>query len=123
MKILIIEDNPQNRKLFRVIIEFLGHQCLAAHDGEAGIALARREAPDLILMDIQMPKIDGIAALHLLRKDDALKDIPVVAVTSYAMKGDRERFLAEGFDDYIEKPINKERFTAMVARYDSMGEK
>jgi two-component system cell cycle response regulator DivK len=122
VKILVIEDTPQNLKLFRVIIEFQGHQCLTAGDGAAGVAMARQALPDLILMDIQMPKLDGISALHLLRQGDETRDIPVIALTSYAMKGDRERFLAEGFNDYIAKPINKDDLVAMIQRYTQPGE-
>jgi len=118
MKILIVEDNPQNLKLFRVLIESMGHECLIAEDGEAGIELACREVPDLILMDIQMPRMDGITALHQLRREDCTKDIPVVALTSYAMKGDRERFLGEGFDGYMEKPIDKNNFIEMIQKYE-----
>jgi two-component system cell cycle response regulator DivK len=121
MKILVIEDTPQNLKLFKVIVEFQGHQCLTAEDGEAGVALARQELPDLILMDIQMPKRDGVSALHLLRREVETKDIPVIALTSYAMKGDRERFLAAGFDDYIAKPINKDDLIAVIQKYAQLG--
>ena len=118
MKILIVEDNPHNLKLFRVIIESMGHQCLVAEDGEAGIAMAHGEIPDLIFMDIQMPRMDGVSALHRLQADDATKNIPVVALTSYAMKGDRERFMAEGFDAYMEKPISKNLFVEMIGKYE-----
>lgn len=118
MKILVVEDNQKNRKLFKVIIESIGHQCLLADDGKAGVALARQEGPDLILMDIQMPIMDGVAALHCLRDDNATQNIPVVALTSYAMKGDREKFLGEGFDDYMGKPINKDRFIRMIREYE-----
>jgi len=118
MKILIVEDNLQNLKLFRVLIESAGYECLVAIDGEAGIEIACREIPDLILMDIQMPRMDGITALHKLRREDCTKEIPVIALTSYAMKGDRERFLGEGFDDYLEKPIDKNRFMGMIRKYE-----
>lgn len=117
MKILIVEDTKQNLKLFRLIVESQGHQCLTAEDGEAGVAMARKEVPDLIFMDIQMPKMDGIAALHLLRREVETKNIPMVALTSYAMKGDRERFLADGFDEYIAKPIMIGDLIAIIQRY------
>lgn len=117
MKILIVEDTPQNLKLFKLIVEAQGHQCLTAEDGEAGVAKARQEVPDLILMDIQMPKMDGVSVLRLLRQGGETKDIPVIALTSYAMKGDRERFLAAGFDGYIAKPISKEELVATIQRY------
>lgn len=117
MKILIVEDNPQNLKLFKLIVEAQGHQCLTAEDGEAGVAKARQEVPDLILMDIQMPTMDGISALRLLRQEGETKDIPVIALTSYAMKGDQERFLAQGFNCYLAKPVCKEDLVAMIQRY------
>lgn len=117
MKVLIVEDNAQNRKLFSVLVEAMGHACLTAEDGETGIEMARLEQPDLILMDIQMPRLDGLSALARLRADTASKDIPVIALTSYAMKGDRERFLAKGFTDYMEKPINKHDFMELIEKY------
>lgn len=117
MKIVVIEDNPQNRKLLKIIVEFMGHDCLTAEDGEAGVLLAKRENPDLILMDIQMPHMDGVTALHELRKNAITKDIPVIALTSYAMRGDRERFLQEGFDEYVEKPIDKDLLVEMIRKY------
>lgn len=118
MKILVVEDNPKNRKLFRVIIESIGHQCLLADDGQDGVALARQEVPDLIFMDIQMPRMNGVAALRCLRQNNATQSIPVLALTSYAMKGDRERFLLEGFNDYMEKPISMDRFIEMIREYE-----
>lgn len=120
MNVLIVEDNPQNLKLFTVIIKAMKHSCLTAVDGEEGVQKAQQHNPDLILMDIQMPKKDGIAALRELRAERGTKDIPVVALTSYAMKGDRERFLAEGFDGYMEKPINSELFMAMIRKYEDL---
>ncbi|MBA3013615.1 MAG: response regulator [Proteobacteria bacterium] len=121
MKILIVEDNPHNLKLFRVIVEAMGHQCLTAEDGEAGIAVARQTIPDLILMDIQMPRLDGISAVLRLRQEDATKAIPVIALTSYAMKGDKERFMKAGFNNYISKPINKNYFVEMIQLYEPTG--
>lgn len=117
MKILIVEDNRNNLKLFRIIVESLGHQCHTAADGEEGVAAAVKLMPDLILMDIQMPKMDGITAMGQLRRDEHTRNIPVVALTSYAMKGDRERFLAEGFDDYMDKPISKDLFVELIEKY------
>lgn len=116
MKILIVEDNEKNLKLFREVLDFHGHQTLIARDGEEGVRMARENIPGLILMDIQMPVKDGFAALKDLRADDKTKDIRVIALTSYAMKGDRERFLSDGFADYISKPIEVDRFIEVIER-------
>lgn len=116
MKILIVEDNEKNLKLFTVIIKSMGHEPITATDGEEGVRVAKETIPDLILMDIQMPVLDGISALKALRKDENAKDIPVIALTSYAMKGDRERLIGEGFIDYIPKPIEKDRFMETVRK-------
>ncbi len=114
MKILIVDDNEMNRKLFTVHIRALGCEILTARDGEEGVRVAKASLPNLILMDIQMPVMDGVAALQALRADEQTKDIPVIALTSFAMKGDKERFLNEGFADYISKPIDKDSFIAAV---------
>lgn len=111
MKVLVIEDNERNRKLFKLIIGSIGHEIITAEDGEEGIGVARKERPDLILMDIQLPVMDGITAFNILRSYEDTRDIPVIALTSYAMKGDRERFLEQGFADYIAKPIDVDNFT------------
>ena len=104
--VLIVEDNARNRKLVRDVLGHAGYETLEACDGEAGVALARERRPDLILMDINLPGIDGVEALARLRADAATAAIPVVALTAYAMKDDRERFLAAGFDGYLEKPVS-----------------
>ncbi len=116
MKILIVEDNEKNLKLFKVLISSLGHETFTAMDGEAGVELARATMPDLILMDIQMPVMDGITALHVLKADEQTRSIPVIALTSYAMTGDKERFIKEGFTDYISKPIDKDSFLDTVKK-------
>lgn len=116
MKILIVEDNEKNLKLFRLIVSFMGHEAITATDGEGGIRVAKEALPDLILMDIQLPGIDGISALKALRADEKTKDIPAIALTSYAMKGDREHILREGFVDYIAKPIEKDTFMEAVRK-------
>jgi two-component system cell cycle response regulator DivK len=113
-KALIVDDNERNLKLFKLIVESLGFQTVLASDGEEGIAKARQERPHLILMDIRMPVIDGIAAFEALRSEEGTRDIPVIALTSYAMKGDRERFLEKGFADYISKPIDVDGFKKAV---------
>ncbi len=104
--ILIIEDNEQNLYLTTFILEKHGHRVTAARDGAQGIHLAEELRPDLILLDIQLPVMDGYAVAAELRCNPALEQIPIVAVTSYAMAGDRERVLAAGCNGYIEKPIN-----------------
>lgn len=116
MKVLIVDDNEMNLKLFTVHIRALGCELLTARDGEEGVRVAKASLPNLILMDIQMPGMDGIAALHALQSDERTKAIPVIALTSYAMKGDKERFLNDGFVDYISKPIDKDSFMESVTR-------
>ena len=113
-KILIIEDNENNLYLETFILHSHGHQVLQARDGESGIALALKERPDLILLDIQLPVMDGYHVAAELRKLHLLNATPIVAVTSYAMVGDREVILAAGCNDYLEKPINPDTFMAQV---------
>ena len=115
--ILIIEDNEQNIYLVTFLLEKNGYRVMQARDGREGIALARRSKPDLILLDIQLPVMDGYAVAHELRQNGELGNIPIVAVTSYAMSGDRERVLAAGCTGYIEKPINPETFAAEIQQY------
>lgn len=104
-RVLIVEDNAMNRELLDYLLRAYGYQTLQAVDGRIGLDLARRERPDLILCDIQMPELDGLAFARAAKADAALRDTPLIAVTAFAMVGDRERVLAEGFDDYIAKPI------------------
>jgi CheY-like chemotaxis protein len=113
-KILLIEDNPQNRYLVSFILEASGYEVIQASDGREGIALAIQARPDLILLDIQLPHMDGYAVARNLKSHAALAAVPIVAITSYAMVGDRERVLAAGCTGYIEKPINPETFMAEV---------
>jgi two-component system cell cycle response regulator DivK len=115
-RILIVEDNERNLKLFRSLLNSQGYETIEAWDGEEGVKLAKEQKPDLILMDIQMPVMDGIAATRILKKDPETKDIPVIALTSYAMEGDRERFLSEGFVEYISKPIKVNEFLEVIRR-------
>ena len=112
--ILIIEDNEQNLYLATFILEKHGHAVTAACDGARGIQLAEEIRPDLILLDIQLPVMDGYAVADELRRNPALARTPIVAVTSYAMAGDRERVLAAGCDGYLEKPINPDTFLEEV---------
>ncbi|HNQ34462.1 MAG TPA: response regulator [bacterium] len=116
-RILLIEDNEQNRYLAAFLLEARGYEVLQAADGIRGIEMAGSLRPELILLDIQLPGMDGYAVARELRANPALKTIPIVAVTSYAMAGDREKSLAAGCNGYIEKPINPETFAAEVASY------
>ena len=116
-QILVVEDNGKNMKLFRDVLLAKGYHTLAATTGEEAVALAVEHSPDLVLMDIQLPGIDGVAALGRLRADDRTASVPVIALTAQAMEGDRERFLAAGFDGYISKPVNIAEFVATVEIY------
>ena len=110
--ILVIEDNEQNRYLLTFLLEHSGYEVRSVADGARGIEAAQARVPALILLDIQLPTMDGYAVARALRQHEALKKIPIVAVTSYAMPGDRERALEAGCTGYIEKPINPETFVA-----------
>jgi len=115
--ILLIEDNEKNAYLVTFILEKYGYQVIHARDGESGISLARQIKPDLILLDIQLPVMDGYAVACELMKNEELRVIPIIAVTSYAMVGDRERILASGCVGYIEKPINPVTFMTEIESY------
>jgi two-component system cell cycle response regulator DivK len=115
--ILLIEDNPQNRYLTTFLLEQHGHVVVHAETGHSGLSKAAELRPDLILMDIQLPGMDGYAVTRALKADPQLRAIPVVAVTSYAMTGDREKCLSAGAEGYIEKPIDPETFVAEVHRF------
>ena len=115
--ILIVEDNEKNMKLVRDILRHQGHATLEAVTGTDGVRLALEERPDLVLMDIQLPDIDGVQALQRLRADDRTAAIPVLALTAQAMLGDRERFLEAGFDDYLSKPVNVRELVGTVRRH------
>jgi two-component system cell cycle response regulator DivK len=115
--ILIVEDNERNMKLARDVLQFKGFRTLEATTAAAGIALARSDRPDLILMDFRLPDQDGIEVLGVLRADPTTAAIPVIALTASAMKEDRERFLAAGFDGYMTKPIDVKTFAAQVGSY------
>jgi two-component system cell cycle response regulator DivK len=114
-KVLLIEDNATNMELARFLLQSAGHTVLSATDAEAGLTLARDEQPELILMDIQLPGMDGLEATALLKKDEATHAIPVIALTALAMKGDEERIRAAGCDGYIAKPMRYQDFLATVA--------
>lgn len=115
--ILIVEDNQKNMKLIRDVLQFKGYQTLEAETGEASVELAREQQPALILMDIQLPGIDGREAMQFLKADENTREIPIIALTASAMKGDREGLLADGFDGYIAKPIDVKEFPKTLASF------
>ena len=116
-KVLVIEDNEQNIYLITFIMQKNGYDVVQARDGLQGIELAGKVQPELILLDIQIPVMDGYAVAEELKSNPALAEVPIVAVTSYAMVGDRERILAAGCTGYIEKPINPDTFMAEIEQY------
>jgi two-component system, cell cycle response regulator DivK len=116
-RILVVEDNELNMKLLRDVLVVKGYRALEATTGQEAIALATEHAPDLVLMDIQLPDLDGVEALRRLRTDERTAAIPVLAVTAQAMQGDRERFLAEGFDGYVTKPVNVQELLGIVRQH------
>ena len=113
-QILVVEDNEKNMKLFRDVLQASGFRTLEATTGGRAVELAIEHGPDLVLMDVQLPDIDGVEALGRLRADARTASIPVLALTAQAMDGDRERFLAAGFDDYVAKPVNIVAFVETV---------
>ena len=113
-KILIIEDNPANMKLARLLLRHIGHNVLCAVDAEIGLTMARQEQPDLILMDIQLPGMDGLTATALLKRDPVTAATPVIALTALAMKADEEKSLLAGCDAYIVKPLRYQELYAAV---------
>ena len=112
--VLIIEDNAANMRLATFLLESEGHSVIGAADAEAGVAMARDEQPDLVLMDIQLPGMDGLEAIALLKGDATTRAIPVIALTALAMKGDEERIRAAGCDGYIAKPLAYRNFLMVV---------
>ena len=116
-QVLVVEDNEKNMKLFRDVLLAAGYRTLEATTGEEAVAVATEHSPDLVLMDIQLPDIDGVEALGRRRADGRTASVPVLALTAQAMEGDRERFLAAGFDGYVSKPVNVVDLVATVARY------
>ncbi|MCH8836936.1 MAG: response regulator [Candidatus Marinimicrobia bacterium] len=116
-RILIIEDTQMNMELATDLLEVAGYKVLQAETAETGIEMARTEAPDLILMDIGLPRMDGLTATGILRQDPLTKDIPIIALTSHAMKGDRKRTMAAGCSGYITKPIDTREFPKLVGHF------
>ena len=115
--ILIVDDNENNRKLARDVLGFAGFETLEASGGIEGVALAQERNPDLVLMDIRMPDLSGTEALKILREDSRTAEIPIVALTSSTMRGDEQRFLAEGFDGFLAKPISVREFPDQVREF------
>ena len=116
-RVLIVEDNEKNMKLVRDILQVMGYEPLEATTGAEALVVAAESAPALVLMDIQLPDLDGAEALRRLRSDERTARIPVLALTAQAMQGDRERFLAAGFDGYLSKPVDIDELIATVQRY------
>jgi two-component system, cell cycle response regulator DivK len=113
-RILIIEDNPANMRMAEFLVQSAGHSVLSATDAEGGLGVARAKKRDLILMDIQLPGMDGLEATTLLKRDEATRSIPVIALTALAMNGDEERIRAAGCDGYIAKPMRYQHFLAAI---------
>ena len=121
--ILIVEDEPRNMKLLRDLLQRFGYEILEAPDGEQGVKITMEKIPDLILMDIMMPKMDGLEATRIIKADNKTKHIPVIALTSYAMKGDREKTLEAGCDGYIAKPIDIQEVLKTIEHFLAAQEK
>jgi len=115
--VLIVDDNPINVELLAHVVESCGHAVLTAMDGLRGQEVARKLQPSLILLDLQMPGLDGLTVVRALKRDERTRDIPVVAVTSYSLSNDRERALAAGFDDYITKPVAVDQLPSFIERW------
>lgn len=116
-KIVLVEDNVMNRRLAQFLLKSQGYTVYEATNGKEALELVKAHLPDLVLMDLQLPELDGFTATRMLKQDATTKDIPIVALTAYAMKGDAERALEAGCDGYITKPIDKKEFLEMVVSY------
>jgi two-component system, cell cycle response regulator DivK len=116
-KIMVVEDNEINLKLFNDLLKAQGYDVVATQDGTVAVELARTTRPDLVLMDVNLPRISGLAIMGLMKADDDLKDIPIIAVTACAMKGDEEKIRAAGCEDYVAKPISIPDFLRVVKKY------
>ena len=115
-KILIVEDNPRNMRLLEMTLKVKGYSLLKATDGEEALDMAMTERPDLIIMDIQLPKIDGLEVTRKLKNTQAFSHIPIIALTAYAMKGDKEKAIDAGCDAYLPKPINTRELPGVIAK-------
>ena len=116
-RILLVEDHTESLELMAYLLTAFGHAVFTARNGEAGLSLAERERPDLVLCDVNLPGIDGCEMARRFKADSVLRDTPLVAVTAFAMVGDRERILATGFDGYLPKPIEPEAFVSQVEAF------
>ena len=116
-RVLVVEDNERNLKLVRDVLQYAGYQVVEATTGEQGVELAKSLLPDLVLMDLQLPGIDGIEALRRVRESDGMAHVPVVAVTAFAMREDRDRATHAGFDGYLEKPLSVRELPDQVQRF------
>ena len=120
-RILVVEDNPKNLKLMRDVLTYAGYEVIEATSGEDGVRMAGETSPDLVLMDLQLPGIDGAEALRRIRASEVNPDVPVVAVTAFAMNDDRERAFESGFNGYVEKPISVPRLPQQVRDFLRLG--
>lgn len=116
-RILLVEDNPMNRRVAEFLLKSQGYIVYEARDGQEALELVKAHLPDLILMDLQLPGLDGFTTTRIIKQDATTKGIPVVALTAYAMRGDAERAMEAGCDGYITKPIDPDEFPEIVARY------
>jgi two-component system cell cycle response regulator DivK len=116
-RVLIVEDNPLNMKLFSAMIAAQGYEVLQAKNGSQGLDLAQRQHPDLIIMDIQLPGMSGLEVTQNLKTDDATRDIPIIATTAFALRGDEEKILASGCDGYMAKPIAISQFLELIETF------
>jgi CheY-like chemotaxis protein len=117
VKVLYIEDNPQNMRLVRKMLNTIGYDMIEALDGQTGVLQIEREHPDIVLVDINLPDIDGLEVLRRIRANDAYRHLPMIALTANAMFGDRQRFLDAGFDGYLAKPISRRELTDSIVQY------
>ena len=115
--VMVVEDNEKNRKLMRVVLKAKGYNVIEAETGEEALNILRNQKPDIILMDIQLPGIDGITLIKQIKATTTLKDTPIIAVTAYAMKGDEEKIMEAGCDAYVSKPINTQELPLIVEKY------
>jgi CheY-like chemotaxis protein len=116
-RILVVEDNPDNRTLITDVLASMDYEVIEAEDGEQGVAKAKKEVPDLILMDLSLPKMDGWTAVKIIKQDAALAHVPIIALTAHAMVGDRERALEAGCNDYVSKPIDLRELASKLAHF------
>ncbi|MBW7899225.1 Polar-differentiation response regulator DivK [Candidatus Brocadiaceae bacterium B188] len=119
--VMVVEDNEKNRKLMRVVLKSKGYAVIEAATGEEALNLLKNQKPDIILMDIQLPGIDGLTLIKQIKADAVTKEIPIIAVTAYAMKGDEQKILETGCDAYVSKPINTQELPLIIEKYIKKG--